>query len=199
MRIRRIVGAAMVATLAIGVAACSNDEKADKADDAESTTSAPGSSSSVPKLSDDEYAAAVEPLTKDLDGAGTDLCKVLEVAYSSGPQAPPSSKAQVKVTVAAQAKILRAIANTEPKQEQSAAVLTETADNLESKAEEAGYSIEFFQTDVNTLFDTEDFRNAIAPYQSRQTAECMPQDASAGGSDPSAGEDPAAPTTTPSN
>ncbi|MEI2699895.1 MAG: hypothetical protein V9E94_16740 [Microthrixaceae bacterium] len=122
MRIRRIVGAAVVATLALGAAACSGDDNADK-DETTTTKAGEETTTTVAELSDDDYSAAVEPLMDDLDGAGTDLCAVLQVAYGTGPEAPPSTTEQVKVTIAAQAKILRSLAATEPVEAASAPVL----------------------------------------------------------------------------
>ncbi len=181
MRIRRIVAAALVATLALGAVACSGDDEAEE-DGTTTTEAADETTTTVAELSDEDYVAAVEPIMTALDGAGTDLCKVLEVAYGSGPQAPPSTVEQVKVTVAAQAKILRSLAATEPVEAASAPVLTATADKLEADAEAAGYSLEFFETGVNAVFDTDEFRNAITPYQNRQAAECVPADTTTDGS-----------------
>lgn len=188
MRIRRIVGAALVATLALGATACGGDDKAEK--DETTTTKAEDSSTTLPELSDEDYAKEVEPLMSELDGAGTDLCAVLQVAYGSGPQAPPSTVEQVKITVAAQAKILRSLAATEPVEAASAPVLNATADKLEADAEQAGYTVEFFQTGVNKIFDTEEFRNAISPYQTRQAADCMPEEPTAGSSGAEGGASP---------
>ncbi len=182
MSIRRIVGAAMVATLALGVAACGGDEDAEK-DETTTTKAGEESTTSLRELSDDDYSAAVEPLMAELDGAGTDLCAVLQVAYGAGPEAPPSTTEQVKVTIAAQAKILRSLAATEPVEAASAPVLNSTADKLEAEAEAAGYSVEFFTTGVNSVFDTEEFRTAMTPYQSRQASECATEDPTAGSSE----------------
>ncbi len=187
MRIRRIVGAAVVATLALGAAACSGDDNADK-DETTTTKAGEETTTTVAELSDDDYSAAVEPLMDDLDGAGTDLCAVLQVAYGTGPEAPPSTTEQVKVTIAAQAKILRSLAATEPVEAASAPVLNATADKLEADAEAAGYSLEFFQTGVNSVFDTEEFRTAMTPYQSRQAAECASEEPTAGSSELDGGD-----------
>ncbi len=159
--------------LALVLGACGGDDKSDettttaKSDESTPTTAKP--------LSDEEFAAQVDPLLADIEAAGTDLCAVLEAASAQGPEAAAASEAQVKATVEAQVAILKAIAATEPVDEANATVINNAADELSAAAEKDGYTPAFLQSDeFGKVFSSEGFSSAIGAYQTRQASECAP-------------------------
>jgi hypothetical protein len=169
---RQIVGAAAVAALALVAGACGGDDEAEKKSD-ETTTTAESTETTLAEISDEEFESQVAPLLADLEAAGTDLCSVLEAASASGPEASASTEAQVKSTVDAQVKILKAIAATEPVDTANAAIINRVADELSAAAEADEYSPEFLQGEEFTqILAAEDFSAAIGGYQTRQSAEC---------------------------
>lgn len=174
MRMRQVLVVGAVAALALVAGACSGE---DEEPAEETTTTEEATTTTVAALSDEEFAAQVEPLVADLEAAGTDLCAVLEAASASGPQASASTEAQVRTTVDAQVKILRAIAATEPVDAANAAVITRVADELAAAAEADGYSTEFLQSEAFTaVLGAQDFTTAISAYQTRQSTECATQE-----------------------
>jgi len=183
----------MVTVLALAGTACGGD---DEADDTTTTTTEASTETTVQELTDDEFAAQVDPLLADIEAAGTDLCAVLEAASAQGPEAPAATEAQVESTIDAQVAILRAISGSEPVDEANAAILNKVADDLSAAAESAGYSVAFLQGEEFTqVLSGEEFTTAIGAYQTRQAAECeTTEPAPAPGDAP-----PGAPGDTPTN
>lgn len=160
-----------MAVLALVAGACGGDDDDKKSE--ETTTTAESTETTLAEISDEEFESQVAPLLADLEAAGTDLCAVLEAASASGPEASASTEAQVKSTVDAQVKILKAIAATEPVDTANAAIINRVADELSAAAEADGYSTEFLQGEEFTqILGAEDFSAAIGGYQTRQSAEC---------------------------
>lgn len=171
MRMRQVLAVAAVAATALVAGACGGDDEEESTE--ETTTTAELTTTTVESLSDEEFDAQVAPLVADLEAAGTDLCAVLEAASATGPQSTASTEAQVRTTVDAQVKILRAIAATEPVDTANAAVINRVADELAAAAEADGYSTEFLTGEAFTsVLGTEDFTAAIVAYQTRQSTEC---------------------------
>jgi hypothetical protein len=171
---RQVMAVAAVAALALVAGACGGD---DEETTEETTTTAEldgeATSTTVEPLSDEEFDAQVEPLVAELEAAGTDLCAVLQAASASGPESSAATEAQVRTTVDAQVKILRAIAATEPVDEPNAAVINRVADELAAAAEEDGYTVDFVLGEAFTsLLGAEDFTVAITAYQTRQASDC---------------------------
>jgi hypothetical protein len=176
---RQIVGVATVTALALVLGACGGDDEADETTTTEA--SAEETTTTVAELSDEEFNSQVEPLLADIEAAGTDLCAVLEAASATGPEAPASTEAQVKVTVDAQVAILKAIAASEPVDTANAEIINRKADELSAAAEADGYTTGFLESETFTqVLGSEDFSAAIGAYQTRQASECATPGAAEG-------------------
>lgn len=162
---RWTTGILVVTAMAL-LAGCGGDDGDETATTAEATTTT---------LSDEEFVAAVDQITADLEAAGTDLCAVFEVAVAPAPQDTPSTPAKVEATVGATVAIMRSLAATEPVDPEAAALLTEAADEVESAIAAEDYDVEYFESDeFLQLVAGEDLQTAFGEYQTRASEECAP-------------------------
>ena len=186
----RALGALGVAAVLVLAGACSSgsdgDDKSEgeKKDDTteQTTTSA---------MSDEAFVGRVDELTAAIDQADGDLCAIVEVGRMEGPEASPSTPAQVESLVRAQVSMLKALAAVAPVDETNGPVLSDYADKLLAAAEDADFSVEFLTSDKYTELSTDAAVNpAIQAYQERAVAECAQPDAAPEGTDGAATDAP---------
>lgn len=166
--------AAAVLSLTLVGGACSGDEEAEETT---TTAAAEGSTTtSVAELSDEEFAAKADEALDAVNEAGTDLCQIfLATSSALGPEAPPSSPEQVRITVELQVALLEAIAATEPVVPESKATIERIAGELQSAAAAADYSEDFFNDGALAgIINGQELVTALTPYQTRFQSECAP-------------------------
>jgi hypothetical protein len=169
---RRLTGLAAVAVLALLGAACGGDD----GEDAEETTTTAPTETTLATLSDEEFDEEVDEMLLDpVEAAGTDICAVFDAASGPGPSAMPSTENQVRKIVDSFVVVLEALAGTEPVDEEQAAVLLETAQDLRATAEEQGYSMELLEDpEFAQLQSSPEFLEAAQAYTDRYEQECQP-------------------------
>ncbi len=167
---RRLTVLAAVAALALVAAACGNGDE-----DAEETTTTAPTETTLPTLTDEEFDEQVDEMLLDpVEAAGTDLCAVFDAA-EGGPAAMPSSENQVRKIVDSYVAVLQSLAATEPVDEEQAAVLLETAENIRAAAEEQDYDLELLSDpEFGELQSSPEFLGAAETYTNRYQQECTP-------------------------
>lgn len=167
---RRVLGAVVVlAAVALGGCSDSGDQ-----DETQRTTTTSG-----PKLSDEEYAAELSELNDAVDAAGTDFC-ALVAASGFAATANPSNTAQVESAIDATAGLYRAIAESGALDPADSATLDRFVDELEEQAAAAGYSEDFVDSKaISELAESSEYAPALAAVDERAAADCAPADGSA--------------------
>ena len=173
----RAFGALGVAAVLLLTGACSSgsddEAKDDKKTDDTTEQADTSEETGTEELSDEEFIGEIDALSAAIDGAGTDLCKIIEVGQQEGPAASPSTPAQVESLITAQASMLRALAEVEPVDETNAPVLVDYADKLVAAGEQAGFSVEFLGSDEYLELSADPtVAPAISAYQERSLTEC---------------------------
>ena len=193
----RAFGALGVAAVLLLSGACSSGSDDEAKDDKKSDdTTAPADTSEetdTTALSDEEFIGEIDGLSAAIEDAGTDLCKIIEVGQQAGPDASPSTPAQVESLITAQASMLRALAKVEPVDETNAPLLNDYADKLLASGEAAGFSVEYLGSDEYLELSADPtVAPAISAYQERSLTECPQPEAPAEGTDGAAAEEPTA-------
>jgi hypothetical protein len=174
-----MVAAAML-SLTLLAGACSGDEEAEETTTTAASEGSEGSedstSTTVAELSDEEFAAKADEALDAVTAAGTDLCELFDATSSAlGPEAPPSSPEQVRITVELQVALLKAIAASEPVVPESKATIDRIADELAAAASSAEYSEDFFNDGALAgIINGQELVTALTPYQTRYQSECAP-------------------------
>ncbi|CAN5604732.1 hypothetical protein BH10ACT3_BH10ACT3_10420 [soil metagenome] len=185
---RRITGAAvLIAGLALFAGACgSSDSDAETTTTKkETTTTASDSSdssdgtddSTEDTVSDEDFDAAVDEVSGQLDETGGDICGVLEVMGGSGSNElpTPSTKAQVKTAVALLDQLFGAIADAAPAEYASEADTIRTAmTGFDETAKEKDYDPEWFNSDEADPFKDEAASNAMNNFYDTASEACAP-------------------------
>ena len=177
MTIRRSMGALAVVAIALLGTACSGDD-----DSSDTTTTAAEDAPSTPDettttLNDDDYAEAIAGFASELEAAGTDLCKIIEVQTAAVPPEPANSN-QVEQVIGIYTQLLRSFAAAIPDDPSSAEALNTAADELAAEAEAAGYPADFLtgqtQEEAPAALSSEAFVAATASFSQRAQTECAP-------------------------
>ena len=172
--------AAAVLSLAVLAGGCGGDEETEETTTTAaaegSESGAEGATTTVAALSDEEFSSKADEVLDAVDEAGTDLCELFSATSTAlGPDAPPSSPEQVRITVELQVALLEAIAASEPVVPESKATIERIAGELQAAAEEAEYSEDFFNDGALAgIINGQELVTALTPYQTRYQSECAP-------------------------
>jgi hypothetical protein len=172
--LKRTVTIALVVVVALAGTACSDDDDETVEGDATTTTEDEREPAPVTTIADEEFSAATESFTAGVDAAGEDFCAVVQAASANaGPAASPGNSEQVRQTVEMQVNVMESLAATTPVDEENAATLRRTAEELTAAAEEDGYSTDFLSSDAaGEILMGEDFQRALQAYSARASEEC---------------------------
>lgn len=175
MRTRQIVGAAIVAVLALAGSACSSDDKADSTTTttaAEDSKDAKNDDVTTTTVSDAEFEAKLEKLSTAIDGAGDDLCKLIDAQMAETPPMPTNPK-QVEVTVNLYAQLLKAMGGAiKADNAEAAATMEKAATTLVDEAKAADYSVDSLSN--STALSSEEFTKSQQAF-SEAAQKCMPE------------------------
>lgn len=137
-----VVSCLTLAVVCLGTVACSDDEPPARGDAATTTVASPsGPAESTTTLAPPKsFAEALSAASEQIDAAGTDECKLVQLGGWISAFPAPSTRDEVQQAVATMSRYLRALAlSARQKLPDVSRQLSTSADDLDAQASAVGY------------------------------------------------------------